>query len=206
MILKDRETDIENHNANPLILLLSPNGDPLEWITWEACSYYYAKDKVLWASGTHDVILRGGTNAITGKQSIMTMDTIVAVKSDSFNGKHLKLSPTLSNKTLFERDLDLCAYCGGKYRKSLLTRDHVHPTSKGGQDIWMNCVTACRTCNQWKADRTPEEAEMPLLYTPYVPSRHEFLLLQNRRILACQMEFLMKGISKNSRVHSMLLN
>ena len=55
----------------------------------------------------------------------------------------------------------------------------------------MNVVTACRACNHRKSSRTPEQAGMALLYTPYVPSLWEDFILRNRRILADQMEFLM---------------
>ena len=44
----------------------------------------------------------------------------------------------------------------------------------------MNLVTACAECNGRKAARTPEEARMPLLYLPYVPSRFEDFLLAGR--------------------------
>ncbi len=58
----------------------------------------------------------------------------------------------------------------------------------------MNVVTACRSCNTIKGGRTPEAARMPLLYAPYVPNRHEHLVLQNRRILQDQMEYLMARV------------
>jgi len=41
---------------------------------------------------------------------------------------------------------------------------------------------------------------MHLLYTPYVPNLYEHLLLQNRNILADQMEYLKTGIPRHSRV------
>jgi len=42
---------------------------------------------------------------------------------------------------------------------------------------------------------------MPLLYAPYVPNRHEHLVLQNRRILQDQMEYLMARVPRYSRLH-----
>ena len=47
---------------------------------------------------------------------------------------------------------------------------------------------------------TPEQANMPLIYTPYVPSLWEDFILRNRRILADQMEFLMAHVPKSSRL------
>ena len=82
-----------------------------------------------------------------------------------------------------------------------LTRDHIVPFSKGGRDTWMNVVTACRSCNERKSDRTPEGAGMELVYLPYVPNRAEYLILTNRRILADQMEFLAQHVPAQSRLH-----
>ena len=72
--------------------------------------------------------------------------------------------------------------------------------AQNGIDTWMNVVTACRPCNHRKSHRTPEQAHMPLLYTPYVPSLWEDFILRNRRILADQMEFLMAHVPKSSRL------
>ena len=89
----------------------------------------------------------------------------------------------------------------GMLPASKLTRVHVIPFSRGGRDTWMNVVTACRSCNERKSDRTPEMAHMELLYLPYVPNRAEYLILTNRRILADQMEFLAQHVPAQSRLH-----
>lgn len=65
-----------------------------------------------------------------------------------------------SRHGVLERDGRRCAYCGGRGN----TIDHIMPKSRGGRDSWLNTVTACMRCNGKKADRTPEEARMPLLY------------------------------------------
>ena len=62
--------------------------------------------------------------------------------------------------------------------------------------------SACRPCNHRKSHRTPEQAHMPLLYAPYVPSLWEDFILRNRRILADQMEFLMSHVPRSSRLLS----
>ena len=91
-------------------------------------------------------------------------------------------------------------YCGLHFRASELTRDHITPISRGGRDVWTNVVTACRRCNNHKGGRTPEAAHMPLLYTPYVPNRYEHLILQNRRILQDQSEYLLAKVPRHSRL------
>jgi 5-methylcytosine-specific restriction endonuclease McrA len=112
----------------------------------------------------------------------------------------LQSQTRLTNSKLFARDRNICAYCGGHFHEEELTREHIIPFAQNGRDHWMNVVTACRACNHRKANRTPEQARMDLLYTPYVPSLWEDFILRNRRILADQMEFLMAHLPKNSRL------
>ncbi|WP_305091414.1 HNH endonuclease [Prescottella sp. R16] len=68
--------------------------------------------------------------------------------------------------TILARDRYRCAYCG---RPGARTVDHVFPKSRGGGDTFGNLVAACADCNGRKADRTPEEAGMPLLWQPRAP-------------------------------------
>ena len=81
-----------------------------------------------------------------------------------------------------------------------LTREHIVPFAQNGVDTWMNVVTACHSCNHRKSSRTPEQAGMPLIYTPYIPSLWEDFILRNRRILADQMDFLLAHVPQNSRL------
>ena len=78
--------------------------------------------------------------------------------------------------------------------------EHILPESRGGRWAWMNLVTACGPCNGRKADRTPEEAGMPLVYLPYVPSRFEDFLLEGRHIRADVHEWLAARLPKGSRL------
>jgi hypothetical protein len=41
-----------------------------------------------------------------------------------------------------------CAYCGVKSEQ--LTLDHIHPKTKGGEDLATNIVPACQRCNHEK--------------------------------------------------------
>ena len=75
------------------------------------------------------------------------------------------------------------------------------PVSRRGLDTWMNCITACRACNGRKGNRLPEEADMSLMYLPYVPSLHEDMILRGRRILADQMEFLLASVPRAAALH-----
>jgi 5-methylcytosine-specific restriction endonuclease McrA len=54
---------------------------------------------------------------------------------------------------ILERDAHRCRYCGGR----ATTVDHVRPVDQGGTDDAWNLVAACRTCNESKGARTPQE-------------------------------------------------
>jgi 5-methylcytosine-specific restriction endonuclease McrA len=47
--------------------------------------------------------------------------------------------------------------------------DHVHPKSRGGHKTWDNIVASCKTCNSKKKNKTPREANMPLMRRPFAP-------------------------------------
>jgi hypothetical protein len=181
------------------VLKLSAQGLPQSWISLEQAVTHYAAGEVRWESGGEVAIFRGGNNAITGEQSVIHVNSIIGTrgvpKINPFN-----LRPGLTNTKLFVRDRNICAYCGGHFREEVLTREHIIPFAQQGRDHWMNVVTACRPCNHRKSHRTPEQAHMPLLYTPYVPSLWEDFILRNRRILADQMEFLMAHVPLSSRL------
>lgn len=184
---------------HPLILQLDIAGNPCRWMTYEDAAYYKAKDLIAWTVGSDEFTIYGGENAMTGKQSSMDLNTIIAVRGE-IGDKGLFRVPTLTNRALFRRDQHICAYCGGEFGHLDLTRDHVMPTSRGGKDIWQNVVASCSGCNKVKDDRTPEESGMKLLYVPYAPNRAEYLILMNRTILADQMEFLLSRVTKESRL------
>ncbi len=184
----------------PLILSLDNHGIPHRWITWQQACFYYAKDLIAWTLGERTFTFNGGVSRLTGERSSITTRSILAIKGRAMGGAGFRQVPPLSNRELFRRDRHICAYCGGEFGFLRLTRDHIKPVSRGGVDIWMNVVTACRNCNGSKRNRTLEEAGLELLYTPYVPNKAEYLILTNRKILADQMEFLEQHVSAQSRV------
>lgn len=75
-----------------------------------------------------------------------------------------------SRKALVKRDKSTCQYCNRKLSASQVTIDHVLPRAQGGGTSFMNCVVACQTCNNKKADKTPDQANMKLLRRPTLPS------------------------------------
>lgn len=75
-----------------------------------------------------------------------------------------------SRSHIFIRDQFTCQYCRKEFPRTKLNLDHVMPRSRGGKTSWENVVTSCISCNRVKANRTPQEAEMPLKKQPKRPA------------------------------------
>ncbi len=89
---------------------------------------------------------------------------------------------TFSRRNVFKRDRFTCQYCGGQPGSDELTIDHVLPRSQGGVSTWDNCVLACLNCNARKADRTPDQAHMPLRRRPVRPAWRPMYAAHGARI------------------------
>lgn len=181
---------------SPRILKLDASGTPNKWINFEEVAYHHAKGNVLWTLG-EQMTLRGGHNK-DGVQSTLDVPSIMALKGCM--KARQRSTVALERPSLFRRDRFTCAYCGKVFHEDDLRMEHIYPQARGGKLVWENIVSACEPCNSRKACRTPEEAKMPLLYVPYVPNAFEGFILTNRRILADQMEFLIAGVGKHSRL------
>jgi 5-methylcytosine-specific restriction endonuclease McrA len=184
-----------------LILTLNSGGQPHSWMKWQDAVTLKCKGLVAWEFGDEDFLFHGGVSRMTGERSKVDVASIIAIKSKFHYENRV---PTLSNKNLFRRDLNLCGYCGKKFKDTQLTNDHITPVSKGGKNTWTNCVTACVKCNFAKGNLLLDQCGMQLLYVPYVPDKAEGLILQNRNILADQMQFLMDFLPNHSRVKQLL--
>lgn len=180
------------------VLGLDIAGNPFKWLSPEEAVHYYATNKVAWDLGEDLDVFHGGIQN-SGNQSLITIKSIIAVQGETKRGYDRATINTHGNHLLFRRDQHLCAYCGNEFDPKNLTRDHVHPRSRGGSNDWVNSVTACKSCNMHKANKTPEEAKMLLLYTPYRPCRWEHFILQNRNVIGDQMEYLKAKLPKHSR-------
>lgn len=99
----------------------------------------------------------------------------------------------VTNTFLFARDRYRCQYCGrprSQLRgRDFLTRDHVVPLSRGGDNAWENVVTACSPCNNRKANLLPSEIGMHLLAPPSEPNYVE-LVWAVRRVTAPQAKYI----------------
>jgi hypothetical protein len=182
------------------VLALSLAGQPFDWLSIEDAVTVYAKGNVAWDLGDTTRVIRGGTSRL-GLESSIAIKPIIALGRSEVATRWLRHDLPLSgrnNDLLFKRDRYTCAYCGSRFQRHDLTRDHVKPRSAGGEDIWMNCVTACFMCNNAKGSKPVHEFR-PLLFLPYVPNRAEHFILSGRNILADQHEYLAAQLPKHSR-------
>ena len=104
-----------------------------------------------------------------------------------------KFRRQVTNTFLFARDEYRCQYCH-RHRSDLrgrefLTRDHVVPISRGGDNSWQNVVTACSVCNNRKGSRLPEEVGLHLQRLPAEPNYVQ-LVWAVRRITAVQARYI----------------
>lgn len=182
------------------VLQLDITGLPQAWISVEQAATLVATDAVVWSAGERPLaVLRGGFNGATGRQSVLEVPAIVALRGAS-RLNLFDLTPVYGKAKVIKRDRCTCAYCGTVLDARVLTIDHIVPASRGGALSWMNTVAACRACNSFKADRTPDEARMPLLFAPFVPSRFEDFILKGRHIRADVHDWLAARLPKGSRL------
>lgn len=89
-----------------------------------------------------------------------------------------------SRKNVFLRDNLTCMYCGKQdITGKTLTYDHVIPRAiwknqnhKKTPTSWLNIVTCCKKCNNYKGNRTPEQAKMILKMKPFEPNPHSHII------------------------------
>ena len=188
------------------VLRTDISGMPLEWIDFQEAVRLYHLEQVAYTCGTLLYEIRGGINAMTGRRSIVEVNSIVATHGGAYAQLRAREDyiPPLSNTALFRRDFNICLYCGNSFQIQDLSRDHIRPLVQGGADIWNNVITACKRCNHHKGGRTPEQAGMQLLAIPFTPNHAEYVYLQGRRILADQMEFLRAHFPRSSPLHERL--
>lgn len=108
-------------------------------------------------------ILKSGDNPIITSIGDFVRPLIIRLLNYvSFRPKTIKVN----RHRIYRRDGNKCVYCGSKHK---LTIDHVLPKSRGGGNTWDNLVTCCQTCNSFKGNRTPEEANMIIKEKPPKP-------------------------------------
>lgn len=149
-------------------LLLNIGYEPLRLISWQEAV-------TGWFLGKLEVVESYEDRPCRSQHLDIKIPAVVRIK----NRYHPYMADVSFDRWhLYARDGWKCQYCGEKFREADLTYDHVIPKSRGGPRSWTNIVTACGACNNRKGDRTPAEAEMPLLRKPFRPSWMPNLLVE----------------------------
>lgn len=152
-------------------LLLNKTYEPLHFVPRRKVLKLLAKEKVdTFVNGDGVSSVWETCEVFTSSRSIKLPATLIL--RDRVN-KRWK-APRFKRKALFNRDDWSCQYCGVALDRKAVTIDHVLPRAQGGTTTWTNCVTACRSCNKRKDDRTPEQANMRLLSQPTIPHALHF--------------------------------
>lgn len=140
-------------------LVLSASYEPMQVVSWQRAITLFFMDKV-------EVVEEYADKHIRTVSVTLPMPSVVRFLKAM---KNRKRAVKFSRQNVYARDKGRCQFCGVSVPRHLATYDHVMPRSRGGRTTWENVVIACVTCNQRKADRTPEEARMRLLSTPVKP-------------------------------------
>ncbi|MCA9921559.1 MAG: HNH endonuclease [Anaerolineales bacterium] len=149
------------------VLLLNASYEPLQMITIRRAVNLLLADKVQAVEGIASRLR--SVNREFEVPSVVRLTYYVNVP---------RLGVTWSRRAVLERDAWQCIYCGAMIgqkkngrilNKYDFTIDHLIPKSRGGANSWGNTACACGPCNNRKANRTPHEAGMKMLYEPKTP-------------------------------------
>ena len=124
---------IDNMDITEQILRLNYAGLPIEWINYQTAVRLYCSDQVTYECGDSSLVVRGGVSRITGQQSKIKINSIIATKNYS-KASYKDYTPPLTNRTLFQRDAKTCMYCGEKFAVKDLSRDCLLYTSDAADE------------------------------------------------------------------------
>jgi 5-methylcytosine-specific restriction endonuclease McrA len=138
------------------VLVLNQNYEPMSVCSARRAIILLYMDKAEMVEKNHAIV--HSVNTSIPLPSIVRLSRFVRVP---------RKRVLLNRKNVIKRDNHICQYCGT--RQGPVTVDHVIPRDRGGKESWENLVCACMKCNAKKRNRTPHEANMPLLKNPRRP-------------------------------------
>lgn len=165
-------------------LALNSTFEPMRLLPLKRAVRLLLQDKAELVEGDEAEVIRSAS---------VTMPRPVVIRLKKMVKVPRKFRRAVTNTFLFARDNYTCGYCGRHESKlnsrEFLSRDHVLPVSRGGQNVWTNVVTSCSSCNTKKGDRTPAEAGFTLRVTPTEPHLVH-LKWRVRKLTAMQQKYL----------------
>lgn len=163
-------------------LVLNAAYEPIHLVSWEKamCLVFTSKAEVL---AEYNSMIRS-VSQIFRMPSVVRLKKYVRTFKQTMNAR-------CTRRNVLTRDRHSCQYCSIICNVANITIDHVLPRSRGGKTTWDNVVAACHPCNRKKADRTPQEAQMPLSRSPRKPTWVDLLEESHKEILESWMPFLL---------------
>lgn len=174
------------------VLLINADYTPLRPIPWERAITLVLEEKA-------NVVEEYAGKMIRSASETWPWPAVIRLVRQERVRTRIKFS----RANILARDNYTCCYCGvqpkakdGRPRIDDLTYDHVVPRAHGrdnkvrlpwnGKTVdvscWENAATACYDCNSTKADRTPEQAGMKMLFLPKRPSPFDVFRMSLRRV------------------------
>ena len=193
---------------NPILLLNGDRYTALAKISFQKAIKLILQEKAISIAPRKDVQVQGpvrpdGTRFTMDWPVAIMLKKYVPIKYDDIAPTEESLAPRMA---VLHRDNFICQFVNyvkieedgedliyvrttpndpeGEWvpcNSSADTIDHVLPQSRGGENTWWNLVGACQPCNSYKADRTPEEANMRLFRDPKAPSRKNYRNEKNQQ-------------------------
>jgi 5-methylcytosine-specific restriction endonuclease McrA len=139
--------------------MLNASYEPMRLVNWQKAMILWFQDKV--------EVLAHHQEFVRSIRNKFPLPSVIRLKKYIRSQESTKIR--FCRENIYTRDSYICQYCQVKFSTRDLTLDHVLPVSQGGRKDWTNIVTACRSCNQKKGNRTPEQADMPLMNQPLEP-------------------------------------
>ena len=150
-------------------LVLNVDYSPLGITTWESAMKAIYNDAVVSVDFYKHDFIQGANGKNYPVPAVIVSKKYVKPDSEI----------AYSKPNVFIRDRLTCQYCSRRFSHRELTVDHVIPRSKwkkpGSPSNWTNIVSACKPCNNKKADMLLSECGMKLLKEPKVPSQHLYI-------------------------------
>lgn len=185
---QSREEAGTYQNLDRNVLILDISFEPVDVVNVFEAIGYILMEKATYVQALEDEWIHSAymrmqyPSVLRLTQSIYSGD-----KPDSYTRRH-EFSESISKDMILLRDrgkgyaegknFTACAYCN--FHRAT-QKDHIVPKSKGGSNGWMNLISACGDCNQYKDDRTPEEAGMTFCYLPTIPPSRKYLKIHNQQ-------------------------
>jgi len=147
---------------------------PLEWIDYKEAARLYTQEQVAYTCGSLLYELYGGTNARTGRRTVLEVNSIVATVGHTGNPGNTRHDyvPPLNNQTLFRRDAYLCMYCSQRLPRASCRAITSAPSARAartsGPTWWRPAAL-----QQPEGLAHAEQARMQLIAVPFTPTYAE---------------------------------